>query len=274
MARCDSSFLIFQLGLFALRITGCRQEARPFFPGFGGRLPFPFKVWYDPPMRPLLTLLAFGIPTLFAVDMFRTWVGMMETSGGPVPIFLTLNQNSYGISGRLVTGKDKNEVRIEKAEFSGDELAFEVHDNANRLVQFRLKLADMTMRGEAIVQGQSMKVFLSLPSNGGTAPVGPGQGVEKGVFKVGGGVSAPTLVFKVDPDYTEEARAAKLEGTVVLYVEIDVTGTATNLRVQRGLGVGLNEKAIEAVKQWRFKPGQKDGKPVTVAATIEVNFRL
>jgi periplasmic protein TonB len=78
----------------------------------------------------------------------------------------------------------------------------------------------------------------------------------------------------VEPQYTEEARAAKFQGTVTLYAEITPDGTATNIRVLHSLGLGLDEKAIEAVKQWRFKPGQKDGKPVTVAATIEVNFRL
>ena len=87
-------------------------------------------------------------------------------------------------------------------------------------------------------------------------------------------MSAPVLIHKVEPDYTEEARKAKYQGTVLLYVEIDPNGTATNIRVQRSLGLGLDEKAVEAVKQWKFKPGQKNGQPVTVAATIEVNFRL
>ena len=82
------------------------------------------------------------------------------------------------------------------------------------------------------------------------------------------------LLHKVEPEYTEEARNAKYQGTVLLSVEIDPTGIATNIKVQRSLGLGLDEKAIQAVKQWRFKPGEKDGKPVTVAATIEVNFCL
>ncbi len=94
-----------------------------------------------------------------------------------------------------------------------------------------------------------------------------------GVYRVGGGVTAPTLVSKVEPAYTEQARAAGLQGTVVLYIEVDPTGRAYNIRVQRSLGLGLDETAIEAVRQWRFTPGKKDGKPVTVAATIEVNFR-
>ena len=108
---------------------------------------------------------------------------------------------------------------------------------------------------------------------GGFGP-GEGGGFGGGVFRVGGGVSAPVLLYKKEPEYSEEARKAKYQGTVVLYVEIDSSGKATNMRVVRSLGLGLDEKAMEAVKLWKFKPGAKDGKPVTVAATIEVNFRL
>ena len=108
---------------------------------------------------------------------------------------------------------------------------------------------------------------------GGFGP-GEGGGVGGGVFRVGGGVTAPALLYKVEPEYSEEARKAKYQGTVVLYVEVDPSGRARNLRVVRSLGLGLDEKAMEAVNKWRFRPGYKDGKPVTVAATIEVNFRL
>jgi len=111
----------------------------------------------------------------------------------------------------------------------------------------------------------------------GTGPgFGPGEGggVGGGVFRVGGGVSAPTLLSKVEPEYSEEARKAKYQGVVLLYVEVDPSGKATNIRVLHSLGLGLDEKAMEAVKKWRFKPGVKDGRPVTVQAQIEVNFRL
>jgi TonB family protein len=92
--------------------------------------------------------------------------------------------------------------------------------------------------------------------------------------RVGGGVTAPIVLSKKDPEYTEVARAAKYQGTALLAVEVGPDGKAYNIRIIRSLGLGLDEKAIEAVKQWRFKPGTKDGQPVTVAATIEVNFRL
>jgi TonB family protein len=223
-------------------------------------------------MRRLLILLAFGITTLLAADVSGKWTGTMETNGGPMPIYLNLNQNSDGVSGTVVTSTDARQVPIEKAEFRGDELAFEVHDNANRLVNFRLKLADMTMTGAATVQGQVSRVSLSN-ANRGTAADGSPRTTGDRVYKVGGGVSPPRLLYRVAPGFTKEARAAKLYGTVVLYVEIDPTGRATNFKVTQGLGLGLDEKAVEAVKKWKFKPGEKDGTPVTVAATIEVNFR-
>jgi TonB family protein len=103
---------------------------------------------------------------------------------------------------------------------------------------------------------------------------GIGRAAATGALKVGGGVSAPMLISKTEPEYTEQARAAKYQGTVLLYIEVGPDGYAHNINVIRGLGLGLDEKAIEAVSQWQFKPGQKEGQPVTVQATIEVNFRL
>ncbi len=111
----------------------------------------------------------------------------------------------------------------------------------------------------------------------GTGPgVGPGSGggVGGGVFRAGGGVTAPVLVLKIDPEYSEEARKAKHQGTVELYVEIEADGKAHRIQVRRSLGLGLDEKAIEAVRQWKFKPGLKDGRAVTVGAYVSVNFRL
>ena len=80
---------------------------------------------------------------------------------------------------------------------------------------------------------------------------------------MGGGVSAPTLVYKVEPEYSEEARKARYQGIVLLYIEVDVNGRAQNMRVISSLGLGLDEKAMDAVKKWKFRPGMKDGKPVT-----------
>jgi TonB family protein len=112
--------------------------------------------------------------------------------------------------------------------------------------------------------------------HGGSAGPGDGDGgFGPAVWRVGsGGVSAPALLFKVEPEYSEEARKAKYQGTVLLSIVVDASGKAQNIRVARSLGLGLDEKAIEAVRKWKFKPGYKDGRPVAVVATIEVNFRL
>ena len=106
--------------------------------------------------------------------------------------------------------------------------------------------------------------------------VGPGSGggFGGGAFRIGGGVSAPSVLTKVEPEYSEEARKAKWQGVVVLRLVVDDQGRPQKLEVVRSLGLGLDQKAIEAVEKWRFKPGMKDGKPVPVVATIEVNFRL
>ncbi len=112
--------------------------------------------------------------------------------------------------------------------------------------------------------------------SGRGAGVGPGSGggFGGGVYRIGGGVSAPSVLLKIEPEYSEEARKAKWQGTVVLSLIVDDKGQPQELKVVRALGLGLDQKAIEAVTKWRFKPGMKDGKPVAVQATIEVNFRL
>src|SRR5262249_52877158 len=110
-------------------------------------------------------------------------------------------------------------------------------------------------------------------TGGGLGP-GSGGAVGGGVYHVGGGVTSPTLLVKVEPEYSEEARKAKYQGTVILYVEVDESGEAQNIKVMHSLGMGLDEKAIESVKKWKFRPGTKDGKPVVVMATVEVTFRL
>jgi TonB family protein len=95
-----------------------------------------------------------------------------------------------------------------------------------------------------------------------------------GVFRVGGGVTPPKLVHKTEPSYTDEDRDARVQGSVRLYVQVNPEGKATNFRVLHSLSKGLDQQAIEAVKEWQFNPGMKNGVPVTVEAQIEVTFRL
>jgi TonB family protein len=109
-----------------------------------------------------------------------------------------------------------------------------------------------------------------IASNG----FGSGGGMGGGAYRIGGGVSPPSILYKVEPEYSEEARKAKFQGTVLLFVVVDEKGNPRDIKVLRPLGLGLDQKAVEAVEKWKFSPGKKDGKPVPVQAQIEVNFRL
>src|SRR5215467_1474145 len=106
--------------------------------------------------------------------------------------------------------------------------------------------------------------------------VGPGEGggTGGGIFRVGGGVTPPTILSRVEPQYSEEARKARYQGTVVLEAIVRRDGTVDIQRIVRSLGFGLDENAIQALKQWRFRPGMRNGVPVDVSLNIEVNFNL
>src|SRR6266851_2150105 len=118
--------------------------------------------------------------------------------------------------------------------------------------------------------------------NGGGIGVGSGPGVGEGhgggvgggVFRVGGGVSNPRLVYSPDPEYSEEARKAKFMGTCTLSLVVGADGRPRDIQVSRSVGLGLDEKAIETVKTWKFDPAMKDGKPVAVQIIVEVAFHL
>ena len=91
---------------------------------------------------------------------------------------------------------------------------------------------------------------------------------------IGNGISPPSISYKVEPRYSDVARQAHLEGTVLLSIVIDADGNPRDFNVLRGLGLGLDEEAIAAVSKWHFQPGLKSGQPVNVQAQVQVNFRL
>lgn len=93
-------------------------------------------------------------------------------------------------------------------------------------------------------------------------------------YKVGDGVTAPKVLSKTDPEYTPDAKDAHIEGTVILRCVITSEGVADDITVVQGINPGLDQKAMEAIAKWTFQPGTKDGQPVDVYATIEVNFRV
>jgi protein TonB len=108
---------------------------------------------------------------------------------------------------------------------------------------------------------------------GGLGP-GEGGGVGGGVYSVGGNVSAPVPIYKPEPAYSEEARKAKYQGTVVLWIVVDALGNVTDCKVVKPLGLGLDEKAVETVRTWKFKAAQRNGTAVPVRVMVEVSFRL
>ena len=103
---------------------------------------------------------------------------------------------------------------------------------------------------------------------------GSGNGCCGGPYSVGNGVSMPRAIYAPEPEFSEEARIAKFQGEVTLLVTIGTDGRARNLTVVRSLGMGLDQKALDAVRTWRFDPAKKDGRPVAVQMNIIVNFHL
>jgi TonB family protein len=121
-------------------------------------------------------------------------------------------------------------------------------------------LSPATRDGLPVSVGAQMDVVFSLRS--------------ANAVQMGAGMSPPTVLQRVEPKYTAEAARAGLSGTVVLQAVIKSDGTVDVLRVVRGLPAGLTDSAIEAIKQWQFRPGQKDGQNADIALNIEVNFNI
>jgi periplasmic protein TonB len=110
--------------------------------------------------------------------------------------------------------------------------------------------------------------------HGSGVGAGSGGGYGGGIMSVGGGVSAPSVIHSVQPEFTNEARQSNFQGTVSLQLIVDAQGNPQNVHVTKHLGMGLDEKAIEAVRQYRFKPAMYQGHPVAVQIVVDVEFHL
>jgi TonB family protein len=97
-------------------------------------------------------------------------------------------------------------------------------------------------------------------------------GLPEKIYVKGDGISDPSILKKVRPNYSEAARVNKIQGGVVLGIVIDTAGDVVNFTVLKGIGFGLDEQAIEAIVNWKFNPARKDGKPVASKATVDINF--
>lgn len=142
-------------------------------------------------------------------------------------------------------------------------------------------LGDPLAHGNVPSNGTGSGGGIGTGSGGGVgsghgAGFGPGEGggTGGGVFHVGAGVTPPRVIYQPEIEFSEEARKAKYQGVCVLLLVVDANGRPTNIRVGSSLGMGLDEKAIEAAKKYRFEPGMKDGHPVAVEIALEVDFHL
>jgi len=149
------------------------------------------------------------------------------------------------------------------------------------VMQKDLKMANNTLPNLGMPNSPNKGVSMGNGSgtgigSGDGSGLGPGSGGNTGggLYAIGGGVSKPVVLYSPDAEFSEEARKAKFSGNVEVYCVVDEQGKTSNIRVARGVGMGLDEKAIEAVRQYKFKPAMKDGKPVRVPMYIDVNFQI
>jgi TonB family protein len=151
-------------------------------------------------------------------------------------------------------------------------------DNPNMPNIGMAKSANVTLASNGQGGGSGMGTGYGGGMGSGTGNgFGPGTGGNTGggVYQIGGGVSAPIAIFTPEAEFSDEARRAKYQGVCLISLIVDAQGNPQDPRVIRALGMGLDEKALEAVRKYKFKPAMKEGRtPVPVRITIEVNFRL
>ena len=158
-------------------------------------------------------------------------------------------------------------------------------------VQQDIKLPDPNLPNIGVSSSANVKLASNGTGSGGGMGSGSGGGLGSGtgngygpgyggntgggLYHIGGGVSAPVALNSVEAEFSDEARRAKYQGVCLISLIVDAQGNPQNPRVIRALGMGLDEKALEAVRKYKFRPAMKDGRtPVPVMITVEVNFRL
>ena len=149
------------------------------------------------------------------------------------------------------------------------------------VVQKDLKMADNKMLNLGMPSSKLPGASMGNGTGSGLGAgngngIGPGSGGNTGggVMHIGGSVRPPIPIYTPEPEFSEEARKAKFSGEVQVYLWVDEQGNPSHVKVIRGVGMGLDEKAVEAVRQYKFKPAMQNGKPVKVDLYIDVNFQI
>lgn len=155
-------------------------------------------------------------------------------------------------------------LSIREKELQPDDLA--VASSLEHYARLLGEMEETSQAHEMQTRAQAIRAR-RIQAAGSEAPAGP-------VFRAADCDQPPRLIHRVDPQYSEDARPFHLEGVVGLRLEVRPDGRPHNIRLEHSLGLGLDEKAVEAVEQWRFKPALKGGQPVTVEASVTVHFRL
>jgi len=133
------------------------------------------------------------------------------------------------------------------------------------------------LNGEPTEVDTTITVNYSFGGEPEPGPPNPNEGSDAvGMVprKIGGSVAPPVVVFAPEPQFPEEARADKVSGTVLVHLWVDEQGRPTHVQVVHGFGHGLDEKAVEAVQHYKFRPAMENGKPVVVAMNVEIDFRI
>jgi len=230
----------------------------------------------------------FAVATVHRQEFLLKPVALVEVTAPPVqlPVAPRAEQTGGGggrydsspvSHGRLPRFAKEQIVPLKAPPMEAPKLAVEPTID----VQKDLKMATNTLpnfgmpnsSNKGVSLGEGMGTGIGS-GNGGGRGSGSGGNTGGGLYHLGGGVQAPTVLVESEAEFSEEARKAKFSGSVQVYLWVEADGTPSHVRVVRGVGMGLDEKAVEAVRKYKFRPATKDGKPVAVDLYIDVNFEI
>lgn len=215
------------------------------------------------------------------LEPYRARIGSHPNSGGGSGGAAEKNKASTGAAPRaareqltppiVVEQKQRPKLAAEATVIAPPDLAFP----RTRQIGDPLSMLTAPSNGPGVGNGMGGNAGGGVGTEGGPGRGnGRGGGCCEGTYEIGNGVSMPRAIYAPEPEFSEEARKLKHQGDVTLLALIGADGRPRNLTIVRSLGMGLDEKALETVRTWRFDPARKDGRPVAVQMNIIVNFRL